>query len=186
MKKILAAGAAAFALCGASALAADFPVKASPGPLFNWSGCYVGGHGGYARTRANDHVNFDDVGVTGETLFISSYTPKGGIYGLQGGCDYQAGTLVIGIEGDYSWSRMRDPRSLAVGDDPNQTFSFQLDHLSSVRGRLGLTGILDNRLLLYATGGAAWGGFKYSFVLNDADAGVNAQSLLFTAQGTVF
>ena len=54
MKKILA-GLALSALLAAPALAADLParmpVKAAPAPIitvFSWTGCYIGGHVGYA------------------------------------------------------------------------------------------------------------------------------------------
>ena len=49
MKKLLAS--ASFLVLGsASALAADLPMKAAPymapAPVFSWTGCYIGVHGG--------------------------------------------------------------------------------------------------------------------------------------------
>ena len=50
---LLGAGIAAATLCGAPAFAADMPVKAEP--LFNWTGWYICGNGGYSWGRVKEH-----------------------------------------------------------------------------------------------------------------------------------
>ena len=64
MKKLLLASASLCALGSASALAADMPMKAAPPyvapvPVFSWTGCYIGVHGGAGamNTRAPSAVS---------------------------------------------------------------------------------------------------------------------------------
>src|SRR5260221_14381006 len=45
MNRFLLAGAAAVVLWAAPVVAADVPVKASPAPIWNWTGFYIGFHG---------------------------------------------------------------------------------------------------------------------------------------------
>ncbi len=88
--------------------------------------------------------------------------------GGQVGCNYQfAPNWVIGVEGDGS--------AADIKGDVNESFSFvnpltgpqtvtgtahaQTDWIASVTGRLGWAW---DRVLLYAKGGAAWAGDKYS------------------------
>src|SRR5262249_61748685 len=48
-----------FVMAG-TAGAADLHVATTPPPAFNWSGCYVGGHGGGARSDGD--ITFTDLG----------------------------------------------------------------------------------------------------------------------------
>ena len=53
MKKFLL-GTLGLVAMAAPALAADLPVKAPPPvlpPMYNWSGFYIGGNGGWGRRR---------------------------------------------------------------------------------------------------------------------------------------
>jgi outer membrane immunogenic protein len=189
MRKLVAASVILPLLTGGAAMAADMPARtpvykaAAPIHVFSWTGCYIGGHGGYARAQANHGVSFDDADTAPEFLFTNNFSPSSGIYGLQGGCNYQAGRYVFGIEGDYS--RTNASQSLSVGPVANDTanFNIKLQSLASVRGRVG---IADDRALLYLTAGAAWARFNYSYVLFDSDEGTNAASLSFSPNGIVF
>src|ERR1700730_2435916 len=117
MKKILVAGIAAAAFCGAPALAADMPVKgpvykAAPAPMFNWSGFYVGGHVGYAWSDPHwltNHVN--GIGPCVGGGFIIPCDPvnqksKGFVGGGQVGARWQTGSWVFGIEGTLAGSHL--------------------------------------------------------------------------------
>jgi outer membrane immunogenic protein len=62
MKKILVAGIAAAAFCGAPAIAADMPVKAPPmvaAPYDPWTGCYVGANVGGGWGHEIGHFSND-------------------------------------------------------------------------------------------------------------------------------
>ena len=109
------------------------------------------------------------------------------MYGLQGGCNYQAGMFVAGLEGDYSWSNLNASFSFSdpVEDAPavdSATFNSKIRNLASIRGRFG---IAADRALVYATLGWGWADFRYSYVLNDSGL-VNAASYSKNADGIVY
>jgi outer membrane immunogenic protein len=191
MKKILLSGIALTALLSSSALAADLAVKApvykaQPAfvPAFSWTGCYVGAHGGYGKTRTSHNVQFDDANAfPPEFLFTDNFSPSSGVVGLQAGCNYQTGMFVFGIEGDYTWVNASESRSFQEpGGADTASFTSKLENLATIRGRVG---IAQDRALVYVTGGAAWAKFNYSFNLFDSDGGTNAASLSFTPNGFV-
>jgi outer membrane immunogenic protein len=156
LKKFLLA-LTAFTTIEGSALAADLAVRRPPPPayvqpvvvpLYTWTGCYVGGSAGglWARTEWNDSV-FGDFG-TG--------TASGGLGGLQGGCNYQTGAWVFGIQGDYDWtSATNDTTNVFLSNFTGLavTNHREIDSLASVTGRVGYAW---DRLLGYVKGGGAW------------------------------
>jgi outer membrane immunogenic protein len=186
--KLALLAATSLVALGSIASAADLarPALAYRTPVyaFSWTGCYIGGHVGWGKSQATDKVQFDDVTADEtEHFFNNNYSTSGAVYGVHGGCNYQTGRYVVGIEGDYSWSsRTNDNLNFPLGAD-SASFSTRLDNLASIRGRAG---IADDRLLLYVTAGAAWAKFNYSFVLNDSDTTTNAASLSFSPNGMVF
>jgi outer membrane immunogenic protein len=150
MKKLLLAGVAVSALLGGQATAADLarpaPVYAPPPvlvPLFTWTGCYVGGNVGgiWAKSDWSDTV-FGDFG---------NNTASGAIGGLQGGCNYQVGAWVFGIQGDYGWTNANNNTANVIF--PLISDQTQLKSLGSVTGRVGYSW---DRLLIYGKGGGAW------------------------------
>ena len=163
MKRLLLA-AAVISLSGAAS-AADLRARARPvytpaAPVmafYNWTGCYVGGNGGgfWARRDWSDRVfGFGDFG---------DQTASGGLGGFQGGCNYQMGPWVLGIQGDWDWISASDSRV-------NGVFPFFTDHsdtksLASVTGRGGYAW---DRFLLYVKGGGAW--LRTDFSLQTAGA----------------
>jgi outer membrane immunogenic protein len=184
--KLALLAATSLVALGSIASAADLarPVLVrTPVYAFSWTGCYIGGHVGWGKSQATDKVQFDDV-VADETEFFfnNNYSTSGAVYGVHGGCNYQTGRYVVGIEGDYSWSRISDNQNFPLGFD-SASFSAQLKNTASIRARAG---VADDRLLLYVTAGAAWAKFDYSFALADQDSITNAQSLSFTPNGIVF
>ena len=143
MKKFLL-GTVALVALGATvpALAADLgarpaytkaPVYAAP--IYNWTGFYIGGHGGGAFAGDNSLAGTDG-------RFLG---------GLQGGFDYQfAPSWVLGIEAQYSWLSSNNNGRLFPG---GVLVTSNNDQLGSVTGRLGYTW---GPALLYAKGGYAW------------------------------
>jgi outer membrane immunogenic protein len=101
-----------------------------------FDGFYVGAHGGYGKV---DNDGGEDV--------------EGGIGGLHGGYNYVTGAMLIGIEGDYSWSDVSYERSENIlGTDVD--YSGSLSYFASVRARLGW--LYGSRTLFYATAGYSW------------------------------
>jgi len=136
-KRLLICGAAVAALAiAAPASAADMaargPVyKAAPAPLFNWTGFYIGGNGGYGWSDA-ENVN-----------------PKGWFGGGQVGYNWQyAPNWVIGLEAEIEGASIRDNNGGA-----NPLVSDKIDTFGSGRARLGYA---VDRVMVYGTGGVAW------------------------------
>jgi outer membrane immunogenic protein len=99
--------------------------------------------------------------------------------GVQGGYNWQLSpSWVGGVEGDFSWTRM-DSSFTTLGvftsGFPNTTqpttWTRDLNWLASARARLGF--LVTPSLLLYGTGGGAWGRFDYSGSFVNTAAGSN-------------
>jgi outer membrane immunogenic protein len=163
MKRLLLAGMTGAALvAGAPTHAADLgrrpppppPVVAPvPIPIFSWSGCYIGGHigGGLASKTVSASEIAPGISFTGHTI--------GFLGGGQVGCNYQfAPNWVIGIEGDGSAADIKGEATTTVLDITG-TARAKTDWLASVTGRLGWAA---GPWLIYAKGGVAWAGDKYS------------------------
>jgi outer membrane immunogenic protein len=135
MKKRLLVSAAAMLAIAAPASAADVatraPVYKAAAPLFNWTGFYVGGHGGYGW---------------GET---ENLRPNGWFGGGQLGYNWQyAPNWVLGIETDISGGNLSDTNAGGV-----PLVNSKIDTFGTGRGRLGYT---VDRVMVYGTGGLAW------------------------------
>jgi outer membrane immunogenic protein len=161
MKKMLLALAAVAAFTG-SASAADLPrpyVKAPPPPVVvaSWTGCYVGGGGGYGMWNQENTGYIDPPLVRTRTQISDTITSGGrGYFGtVQGGCDYQFGVgsqqFVIGAFGDYDFAnihgRMSPPGILGgffAGDE-------KLSSAWAVGGRVGW--VVLPKLMTYFSGG---------------------------------
>jgi outer membrane immunogenic protein len=189
MRKALFAGTAVVALLGGSANAADLPrpvpVYRAPPPVvtyFTWTGCYVGGNGGWlwARKEWSNDIAIPAVapfpGVPAGTTF-ATHDANSGVGGIQGGCNYQVGAWVFGIQGDYDWSG-------ASGSSNNLAFPFvaqsNLRWLTSVTGRVGYSW---DRFLLYGKGGGAWARDDYSLNPNVPVVGITIPVAVETRSG---
>jgi high affinity Mn2+ porin len=141
------------------ALAADMAVK-SPAlkTVYDWTGCYIGGHVGYGSGSLGPGTNsLPEQGV----VFPPSITGLTG--GYEAGYNRQfANHVVLGVEADASFGSPLDaPRLVSA------PFNTSLDYVSTVRGRVGYA---FGTWMPYVTGGFAWG---HSHVnLNDAAGSV--------------
>ncbi len=147
------------------ALAADLPSRkpAQPAyvtPVFTWSGLYAGINAGYGWLNQYDNSSYADAwngyGWTTAVGPTSSYTRRGLIGGGQIGYNYEISPMfVAGLETDL--------RIASIGDSDAASFGYgvprEVNWLGSVRGRLGVAPLTPN-LLIYATGGFAYGGVK--------------------------
>lgn len=143
------------------------PAHASD-PVYNWSGLYVGGHVGHGWGSV-DGEHLYKGGAAGFDETAKDVDINGWLGGGQVGINLQNGSVVFGIEGDLSWAGIDGNHS-----DTTQTFrsdesyahrihkswGFDLDHVGTIRGRIGY--LMTPRLLIYATGGFAWGDISSS------------------------
>ena len=125
MKKIALALTALAALTG-TASAADLaarpytkaPVAVAVAP--SWTGCYVGGGGGYGLWNQENTGYVDNVAAVGRTQTTQAATAGGrGYFGtVQVGCDYQfalgSWNMVVGAFGDYDWASEKGNLNLPV------------------------------------------------------------------------
>ena len=149
MKKILL-GTTIFAglMAAGAAQAADMPLKAQRGPIYSdWTGFYIGIHGGYG---------WSDVDVNDDLRPFSEPNPKGWIFGGQAGYLRQWGTVVGGLEIDYSAAGLKETQTIKT-----ETLTGKIDSLFSARARLGW--LWTPNLLAYGTAGLGWGHSKVSF-----------------------
>jgi outer membrane immunogenic protein len=134
-------------------------------PPASWSGLYLGGNVGYGWGNGNtDFVNLPnpaDFAVDNTTLGTRS---KGVIGGAQIGYNWQMGAIVTGLEADIQGSAIKGSarqspisfnRDTEFDPDSFRSSDQKLSWFGTLRGRLGVTVKPD--LLLYATGGLAYG-----------------------------
>ena len=183
MKKFLLSSVALLSLT-AGAMAADLPSRRAPAPMiaavpvFTWTGFYVGGHVGYAWNDSDNNLDGlgtvftrDAAGVLVPTTlgFGDNGDNDGFLAGVHAGYNFQIGSFVVGLEGDVEG---------IFGDDDDDNFgnvvylnaagqpiaySFagtSLDWQASIRARAGFA---FDRLLIYGTGGFAFGGLSGGF-----------------------
>jgi outer membrane immunogenic protein len=179
-----AAGMLAFSAFGTQAADLRAPVvKAPPVPIavpFSWTGFYIGGHVGAVRGRGSfdaivDQPVFPAFGFLGPLFPIIVPSRLGTIPGVsasdtsflgggQLGYNWQVGSFLLGFEGDASWTHVRASATFSPVDPfgfqtLNGTYTTEIDWMASLRARLGVTW---DRLLIYATGGAAFAGGSVS------------------------
>jgi outer membrane immunogenic protein len=153
MKKILASTSAAVALLATSlvAQAADLPQKTyAPAPvmvaMYDWSGFYIGGNGGYGTSRNC----WGFVPVAGAVIPDGCHNQSGGILGGQAGYRWQGGPFVFGLEAQGDWASLRSSHVSLV--NPLLTDTSKVTGLGLFTGQIGYAW---NAALLYVKGGAA-------------------------------
>jgi outer membrane immunogenic protein len=130
----LVAGAGA---AGAADLAVKAPVyKAPPVFISDWAGFYLGVAGGYGWAETSFDAPFS----------AANAKPKGGIFGGYAGYNWQYGSVVTGVEVDFSGADIKT-NQLGLSEKTNE--------LASARARLGYA--FSPNWLAYGTAGAGWG-----------------------------
>lgn len=144
IKKLLGA-VSVFALAatihagGASAADMDMPIGA-----YDWSGPYAGAKVGYAFSN-NSSFHNPNTGIT-----LGSADPDGAVVGIMSGYNLQFGSIVGGLDSDFSGAWISGARNI-VGCLPPGC-QINLDTFSTTRVRLGYA---FDRVLPYVTGGIA-------------------------------
>ena len=128
-----------FALClvvsSATAAQADRP--------FNWTGFYVGAHGGYAGSSIDPAGTYPATGAPTQNV-------EGGVVGFQVGAQYQwHGGLVTGVEADISFAQLKE----TARDGNYLTQTGTINSFGTVRARLGYA---MGRFMPFVTAGLAW------------------------------
>jgi outer membrane immunogenic protein len=131
-------GAVALLLAAGPAFAADLQrnvqyAPTAPAVGYGWSGAYLG-------------LNLGHLWSSTETLGAA---PRGFAGGIQGGYNFQLGSVVVGGEADLQ---------ATAADDTFAAYKFSNPWFGTVRGRVGYA---FSTVLLYATAGLAFGGARF-------------------------
>lgn len=118
----------------------------------NWSGAYVGIEGGFGRERES-RPDFNNVLDGSRTLGAD-----GGLFGVNGGVNAQAGSLVFGVEGEWMWSGFKANGNAAGtfnlgAGTANIALGTAIDWLAIAGAKAGF--VVGDRLLVYGKGGVA-------------------------------
>jgi outer membrane immunogenic protein len=154
MKWILSAVALLGIAATTGATAADLPVKApraAPVPLYNWTGCYVGGNVGGGWTRTDTTRVLIDPGISAP-LDYGRENDSGFIGGGQVGCDFQTTNWVFGIEGTFDFGSVKSTHN--VVNLPGFTESNNMQQIYTATGRIGY--LWTPQLLTYGRVGIAY------------------------------
>jgi outer membrane immunogenic protein len=197
MAKFSVLAGVALAVVAGSAFAADLPSRKAPPPVyvppapsFTWTGLYGGVNIGYAfGNGGNETGAFTYAGqvIPGFTAAWSAPHDLNGVTGGgQVGYNYQFSPwLVVGVEADIQAADINSQRNFfGPGTNPAAPFSPLNDHVAAVntaksvdwwgtvRGRVGVTLPSWPNLLIYGTGGFAYG--QVDHTVSVADMFVNA------------
>lgn len=158
-----------------------------------WSGTYVGGSagGGLQRQKTGETVRFDTNldGAFGDTIRTvagaDAFAPGfcGGLAvgaAASGGCtddergydvggrlgyDWQIGRFVVGALADVSRTGVTDSVTAFSVTPAFYSFTRELNYVGGLRARLGVG---SDRVLVYGTGGGAWGSVEQQFTTSNA------------------
>ena len=164
-------------------------------PVWSWTGFYIGVNGGYSWGRSRTDVTYNNT-ATGAviappagSITSASFDMNGGVAGGQAGYNWQSANWVFGVEGDLQWSGEKGSAFFNCGGVapaggaclPGLTFlpagglagttltiDQKLQWFGTVRGRVGI--LASPTVLLYATGGLAYGEVKTTETIGAAAA----------------
>jgi outer membrane immunogenic protein len=190
--------AAASALFGAGAASAADIYTGGPGggfkdePVYavnSWSGFYFGTNGGGAWTSNNGTLDLTATTITNSPLRTpaiasasAKVSPSGAFGGGQIGYNWQRDGLMLGIEADFDFSSVYDKPSAGATAVPtmgsgrfpataNLAAKSELEDFGTVRGRGGWS---FGSLLVYGTGGFAYGSVRDRLSVSDSNFGLTA------------
>jgi outer membrane immunogenic protein len=190
----------------AAASAADLPrptpapvyTKAPPAPTFSWGGFYVGANAGFidstGRTTTGASVLSDAADPAISTTLAAAATNQlnGGNSGFLGGVQFGYNyvltpSFIAGWETDIQGSSLRrssnssnaaplfGTNDFMINSATNTSVSNKLDYLGTLRARLGVTATPS--VLLYGTGGLAYGGVRSSTSTSTSTTNLSGDTL---------
>jgi outer membrane immunogenic protein len=184
----------------ASSQAADLgPLPAEPvSPAlspYNWTGFYVGLNGGYGWGRFGTSAN--SITTSGSLVGIAAGTfdppqtfrgadrsvnGNGWLGGGQIGYNYQIGTWVLGVEGDYQAAGLKGTdRFLGSAQGPIYNTTAKVESFGTIRARAGYA--FDD-LLIFATAGLAVGEAKAETSVQGGVPGPGNDNPVFSGSDT--
>jgi outer membrane immunogenic protein len=130
-----------------------------PAPV-DWNGFYIGATAGGAFAgrfgASRPGLTVPGIGTTTAPLHGSADT-NGFIGGATMGLQYEAEPVVVGIEGDISGTSLDGGVSEALPGGSTVQAKARLQYFGTIRARIGYA---FDRVMVYATGGVAFGGIK--------------------------
>ena len=162
MKQLFIGSVALLALAAAGpAKAADMRVKApvykAPPAMVaahNWTGFYLGAHGGYGAADFDGLFDSDEIPAEpGFTTFGSQLDVKGGFGGVHAGYLWQSGPWVFGGEVAASFMNWKHQVFDAIPDGVTDNIEAKIKHIVTGVAKFGYA---FDSALIYAAVGAAW------------------------------
>ncbi len=183
---LLATTVVVFAASGA--MAAD-AIVAEPAPVavdtFSWTGGYIGINAGYAGGKfKHPFSSYDE--IFDETVGSGSvdFTASGFVGGIQAGYNWQFDNgFVLGAEADFQGSTVKGDVSVRIDDLLSGKAETKVEWFGTLRARLGYTA--TERLLVYGTGGLAYGKVKSSYSLGIGEDGIGESASKTKAGWTI-
>ena len=175
MRKFLL-GALGIVAMVAPAVAADLPAKTytkapppPPAPIYDWTGFYIGGNGGWGEF--SNCVDLDIAGVFDRDACLHK---SGGLIGGQVGYRWQMGQFVVGLEAQGDWADISNSHTSFFV--PEIITTSKIDGLGLFTGQLGYTW---GPGLLYVKGGAAVTSNRFTIfdTITTAQFDINSNSL---------
>jgi outer membrane immunogenic protein len=174
MKKISLVALSLLCACSV-AQAADLMRKPTmsypqPVPMFTWTGFHIGANIGYGFGDTNSVTTgtpiFNTLPAAGFAPASLKQKRDGVIGGFQAGYDMQFGSVVAGVAADIQFGDINSKSSFTGGVLPapfpttalTTSVASKIEYIGTLRGRLGFTP--TDRLLIYGTGGLAYGQVK--------------------------
>jgi outer membrane immunogenic protein len=183
MRRLLLTGAISSALTIVAALgthAADLPLKSSPPPYVlpaSWTGFYLGANagGGWEHQTFNQAFyipGFVQFSTPGPPNLLAGTSGNGAIFGGQFGYNWQGSdNWVVGVEADISGTTIKGTQSVTntgpvngVAFTDSEALETRIRDLGTARAKLGFTPW--DSILIYGTGGLAWGQVNETFTPN--------------------
>lgn len=180
MKQLLLA--TAFVLATGAVYAADAVQSGEepPAPLpiastFNWTGGYIGVNAGGAFGKFKHPFS-----GFGPTTDLADINASGFLGGVQAGYNWQLGQMVYGIEADFQGSTAKG--SVSDASIGLVELSNKVDWFGTLRARVGYTP--TDRVMIYGTGGLAYGHVKSELVTDAPFTGSSSKTKAGWTVGT--
>lgn len=150
----------------------------------DWSGSYAGLFAGYAIARNPSSLLINDGTYANERFTVP---PAGFLGGLQAGTNWHRDRWLFGVEADVQGAFQQDDHTCVVGCfapafQAPVRIGQKLPWLATLRARGGITA---GNVLIYATGGLAYGGIKSEIVETSVANGQERASFSYSNLGWV-